>query len=132
MRPTLRRAPILLLLAVTISCSKAISPGTPAGDRDLITREQLGTPRFQTVYDAVSALHPAWLLTRYEDSHKDPGEVLVYKDHGRLGGVTVLRDISTTGIEYIRYYDAASAMLRWGEGHNHGVIFVSTLPEKSR
>jgi hypothetical protein len=98
----------------------------PSPDRDLITREEIQAQRFSNAFQLVEALHSNWLRTRGTDSFASPGQVLVYLDDSRLGGVETLRSISTTTIGYIRYYDGIAASARWGLDHGHGVIFVST------
>jgi hypothetical protein len=129
MRPTSQAfLPVLLLALVAIpACSGQSKPGSPVRDRNVITHEQMQEGHFRNVYDAVVALHSNWLLTKGTDSHVAPGQVLVYFDNTRYGGVESLRGIATTSISYVRYYDAVAATARWGLDHGHGVIFVSTL-----
>jgi hypothetical protein len=125
MRPVGRYAALLLLLLAP-ACAGRQSGNTPAPDRDLITREQIQRHRFNNAYEAVQALHANWLSTRGTDSFSNPGEVLVYLDNMKLGGVEKLREIGSATIGSIRYYDGIAATARWGLDHGHGVIFVST------
>ena len=130
MHASIQAAVLLVFTLAAVSCSSRPG-GTPAGpDRNLITRVQLAETRFTNVYDAVASLRPNWLTTKFRDSFVSPGEVLVYHDNIRLGGVENLRDIATHSVESVRFYDPAAASARWGLDHGHGVIFVSTLAEK--
>jgi hypothetical protein len=126
MRPAARRFALLVLILLTPACASRRSGNTPGPDRNLITREQIQQHRFNNAYEAVQALHANWLSTRGTDSFQNPGEVLVYLDNMRLGGVEKLREIGSATIGSIRYYDGISASARWGLDHGHGVIFVST------
>ena len=57
--------------------------------------------------------------------------VQVYLDDNRLGGVEMLRNINTSLIQYIRWYDGIAATGRWGLDHGAGVIYVSTRDNDS-
>jgi hypothetical protein len=94
-----------------------------------MTLEQMREGHFTTVYDAVAALHSNWLLAKGTDSFAAPGQVLVYFDNVRYGGVESLRKIPTQSISYVRYFDGMAATARWGLDHGHGVIYVSTLAD---
>jgi hypothetical protein len=50
----------------------------------------------------------------------------VYLDNARLGGPETLREIHTGSITSVRFYDSAKAQYRFGIGHTHGAILVST------
>jgi hypothetical protein len=92
--------------------------------RDIITQKELA---MQTVaYDAIQSLRPTWLRPRGTDSIRNPSQVWVYRDGSRLGGVEILRNMSTADIAEIRFYDAAAATQRWGMGHGAGVISITT------
>jgi hypothetical protein len=119
------RLAVFLLFLAAPACTAR--PSTkPAPDRNLITREQITEHRFNTAYEAVEALHANWLSTRGTDSFQSPGQVWVYLDNTKLGGVERLREIGASTIGSIRYYDGISATARWGLDHGHGVIFVSS------
>ena len=51
-------------------------------------------------------------------------EVQVYLDGVHLGGVDMLKGISTPAIQYLRYINGTDATTRWGIGHGRGVIFI--------
>jgi hypothetical protein len=120
---------LLAVLALTAGCA---SGGTrrPGGDRDVITYDQLVANHFTDAYRAVETLHSIWLRPRGPDSINAPGQVWVYLDGMRFGGVESLRSIPVmpNTVAYIRFFDGPSAAARWGLDHGNGVIFVSSHP----
>lgn len=129
MRTVTRSFAVHLLLSVLLSaCAGTGSSAerSPNPNRDLLTQEEIR--RHRTVYEAVDALRGTWLRPRGTGSFRNPGQVQVYQDGNRVGGVEVLRSMSPANIAYVRYYDGIAAGSRWGLGHENGVIFVSTTP----
>lgn len=124
-RPAHLIAPLILLLACTASRADSGVPGTRTR-HDILTVEQLRSTGTQNAFDAVQALRASWLRPRGPDSFRTPGQVMVYIDDVRLGGVDTLRNISVPQIIFIQYYDGNAASGRWGLDHGNGVIFVST------
>jgi hypothetical protein len=122
----LRRSTFALVLLLSAACGARTDGGRPSADRNLITRDEILEHQFSNAFQLVEALHSNWMRTRGTDSFASPGQVLVYLDESRLGGIDTLRSIATQSIGYIRYYDGLSASARWGLDHGHGVIFVST------
>lgn len=55
----------------------------------------------------------------------DPG-IIVYLDRQRLGRVSELEDIPVAIVDEIRLLNVAEANTRFGRGHPHGVILVTT------
>jgi len=127
MRFAVGRLVILFVLLVSADCSARRGQNARV-DRNLITHEQITTNRFTTAFDAVEALRSNWLHTKGTDSFGTPGQVRVYLDDTRLGGVETLREIAANTVVYIRYFDGVTATQRWGLDHGQGVIFVSTHP----
>jgi lysophospholipase L1-like esterase len=101
----------------------------PRIDRTVLAREQMLKARYNNVYDAVAAMRPNWLRPRGPESFTVPTVVWVYLDEQRLGDVETLRNIQTSQVSTVRFYDGPSATGRWGVGHNAGVIHVSTWSE---
>lgn len=110
----------LLLVGACVSGTGAASAGTG----DVITREQIDRGQWANAYDLVSNLRPRWVHTRGADSFENPGQVQVYVDGTRLGGVQLLRTLPTTAIQRIEWVDPVSAAGRWGLNHAHGVIHL--------
>ena len=126
----IRRAPLLLLalLAIAAACS-ANASGARATRSDTITVDDLRAANAVNVFDAVRTIRPNWLRARSPNSLQNQGQVQVYFDDTRIGGVDALRSIPTQGIAYIRWFDPISASSRWGLDHEQGAIVVSTRPE---
>ena len=53
-------------------------------------------------------------------------KIIVYMDDVRLGGVEAMRDVPAELLTSARFLDAREATLRYGGGHAHGVIALST------
>ena len=124
----MKRAP-LFVAALFLLCSGCASGkgGTRTNtDRTVITRAQLQQNNFTNAYDAVASLHSNWLQKRGTDSFLAPGEILVYVDEVRFGGIETLRSLASSSIGSIRFFDGIAASNRWGVGHGNGVILVSS------
>ena len=110
-------------LVVSTSCGGKQVATSPRGDRNLITIDQIQERGFRTAYEAVEGLRAQWLVAR-PDGLTTQREIQVYLDNSRMGGVSALRQISTTEIASIRWIDPATAINRWGVDHGQGVIQV--------
>jgi hypothetical protein len=121
------RLSIIVLLLVLAACGGPRTQGS-ATRSDLLTQETLRTGSQSNVYEAVQAIRPNWLRPRGPDSFRNPGQVQVYLDAVRLGGVETLRTIPVQQVQFIQWYDPVSASSRWGLDHGHGAILVSTRP----
>ena len=124
-----KTAVVSLLCSLALaSCMRTTASTSPRADRDTITHDQMAEARFQTVYDAVEALHSNWLQARGPDSFSNPSEVRVYLDNSLLGGTTKLHEIAANTVTWVKHYDGVAATARWGLDHGAGVIYVSTYP----
>src|SRR5262245_54511532 len=130
MRVRLGRLAEAALLVTALAGCAARRTGTsiPEGDRNEISQAQMQERRFTNVYDAVQSLRSNWLQKRGTDSFSKPGQIWVYMDGTKLGGLEALRSIAVTGVAFVRHFDGASATARWGLDHGQGVIFVSSVP----
>jgi hypothetical protein len=107
----------------------ACAAGTSGGGglaADLITRDQIEEFGASDAFDLVRALRPTWLHKRGSTSFYNEGEIRVYLDGTDLGGIEDLRNIHSDNIETLQFLDARQANLRFGPGHEHGVILVLT------
>ena len=106
----------------------------PGGDGPLrsgrftIIAEEIQGASLTNAYDAVSLLHPEWLVQRGATSFTDFGtdNIRVYLNNTQLGGTESLRQVDSSIIESIQFFSALVATARWGAGHPHGVIQVVT------
>jgi hypothetical protein len=99
-------------------------PVVEAGD--VIARHEIVAAHVQNAYELVERLHPQWLRKRGVSDLQNESDVVVYLDNARLGGPETLREIHVGGVSSVRFYDAAKAQYRFGVGHAHGAILVST------
>jgi hypothetical protein len=125
------RTGLLLALLTILGCARTTrDPTVPRVERDVLTQEQVLETRTTNAFEAIATLRSNWLIPRGVDSFSNPGQVLVYFNDTRLGGVVTLQGISLNEIGYIQYFDGTEASARWGLDHGHGVIYVSTLPPR--
>lgn len=123
----------------------APAPGDPGSDRMWIGRSEIRGTDASDVYALIQSIRPEWLRDRGVQSwsesargHGDeegvsvtPGRdrILVYLDDLRLGGVDELRSIAPTDIDHLQFIGPREATYRYGTGHSHGVILLSTAPD---
>lgn len=123
--------------------SSSTSTESAAERRRVILREEMEQTVAATVLDLVQSLRPEWLVVRGIQRFREggtvnldsrgqgnavPGEatIIVYLDNGRLGGLETLRQIPASNAASITFLDGPAAQYRFGRGHTHGAIVVST------
>lgn len=131
------------LMATIVGCATGSgSAATAARDRDVLAMEEIRRASATNAFDLVKSLRPNWLNTRGVDSFREsaraqgtrgqvtPGidVLIIYLDNARLGGEETLRQIAVPTVTSLQYFDAKSATYKWGPGHTHGAILVSTAP----
>jgi hypothetical protein len=127
----------VLAAALGWACSGATSAGAGAtADRpspsqrrtgNVITADELSRIAATSLDDAVRALRPNWLRNAPSTIRPDAeGTVVIYLDRVRLGGPESLRQINPMQVSEVRYYSPSEAELRFGPGHLHGAIEVTT------
>jgi hypothetical protein len=131
------------LLPVAGSSPQGLRP-VRAANRRAIEREDIVHSAAVNAYELVRSLRKDWLIPRGLNSWREsargsagfgaplnvvPGadHILVYLDNARLGGTQTLEEVSLDAIERVEFVDGAEATFRWGSGHAHGVILLSTL-----
>jgi hypothetical protein len=135
----MRAVRVLLTLSIALigaSCGSAMQPidsdfATPPRMRStLITSEEIRQRGpYSNLFDLVQSLRPRWVLSQGPDSFVGAqGQVQVHVDGNRFGNVAVLRRLSPAGVTSIRWVPPIEAGARYGIGHSHGVIIVSTSP----
>jgi hypothetical protein len=100
------------------------------GDTNVIDREEILSNRSASnAYELISSLRPLWFQTRgLTNLRQAAGEedIVIYMDNARLGAREALRRVPLGSIEYLQFFPAPAATQRWGGGHLHGAILVST------
>ena len=131
----------LLLLALALGWTPLSAQSQQKRDRYLISQEEVSASSAQNAYDLVRNLRPQWLRLRGdhtirtrtvttpvggEASVLETGEIIVYLDGVRYGKHEDLRGLPLGDIGTLRFLDASSATQRFGTGHSHGAILVTS------
>jgi hypothetical protein len=119
-------AALATVLMAACAPARGSAEGEAHPDRDLISLEQVQAARVDNAYELVRKLHPIWLRKRGANSVQNDGDVVVYLNDTRLGGPEALRQVETITITSIRFFGPGPANFRFGTGHHHGAIQVST------
>ncbi len=119
-----------LLMTVLVSCAAPGAGGGRLGDPDVITRDEIddsGSSR--TAWDLVNSLRPQWLITRGITTLRQAvgaDTIIIYMDNARLGTPSSMRGVPLGNVQYLQFFSAPEATLRWGGGHLQGAILIST------
>lgn len=125
----MRLAPLVaaLLLPLAACASGGGGRGATGYNSNVITADEIEQSGAENVLVLVKSLRPNWLRSRGATSVMAEGALVAYLDGTRLGGPEMLREVTTEGIASVRFYDAASATVRFGAGHQHGAIQAISL-----
>lgn len=124
---TPRLIAVLLVAGLAAACASSGSSGSR--DRNLISIEEISASQTSTAYDLVRQLRPHFLRISGPTSINSPSGpevIVVYLDGARLGGPETLQNIPTTDVASIQFLNASRATTRYGTGHPHGAIVVTT------
>lgn len=132
MSALIRSASLLLLAVLPLAaCSSRSGPETgrmrQSHDANRLTHEQVVGTHTSDAYEAIRILRPNWLRKRGSMSVTQQSDIQVYLDNVQIGGPEVLRSIPANTVGGLQFLDASSATQRWGTGHVHGAILVTTL-----
>lgn len=97
-------------------------------DPNLITAEEIAGKSAQSLYDAVRALRPAWMMRGRTTAlmPQNEGGLIVYVDGTRFGNFESLRQLVPSVAQSVRYYSPSDAEAHFGPGHLNGAIEVIT------
>ena len=112
--------------------TSATATGRPAPPQsrnsDVITADELSRISATSLDEVVRTLRPQWLRNAPSTIRPEAeGTVVVYQDRVRLGGPENLRQINPLQVKEVRYYAPSEAQLRYGPGHLHGAIEVTSI-----
>jgi hypothetical protein len=127
MRPS-RLAVLGLLLIVTASCASSSQGPRTSARRDArqLSSEEIRTTSASNMYDVIRSQRPEWLIKRGQTSINLEGDIVVYVDNVALGGPEALKSIDVHSVQNVRFLSASEAQMRYGVGHMHGAIVVTT------
>ena len=127
--PPLSCWPLVVLLVALGGCTGS-SQSTGANDGDspnTITQEEIQEIGVSSsAHNLVRRLEPEWLRKRGRSSIQNPGDVRVYVDGTSQGGPETLRGIDVINVKSIKFLEPDEATMRYGGGHDNGVILVKT------
>lgn len=120
----------------------AVTESTPRAGSYLGLAE-IRESQARTAYELIYNQRMHWLVTRGANSVAEsprgeargdfqisvmPGrdKIIVYMDDVRIGGVEDMREITADILTSARFLDTREATLRYGGGHAHGAILLST------
>lgn len=123
---------LTVLLPLALACSGNPAPeGTPSAapryDRSLISAAEVDQARERSVataYDLVRQLRPHWMGSSQSTISGGSGQIVVFMDRQRLGGVESLRQVSLTQVASLRYLSPSEAGAMFGADVNYGAIDV--------
>ncbi|HEX5437078.1 MAG TPA: hypothetical protein VFW98_07960 [Gemmatimonadaceae bacterium] len=122
-------------------------------NENVITAAEISASHEHDAYDLIKSVRPNMLVVHGNTSleHNDPSmpgihgtptpgtvpgpdsdhpqgnnAIIVFLNGQRLGGVSLLRRMSTTDIREIRFLTPAQAQYQYGQGYPQGVILITT------
>lgn len=135
---------------------RLINPGAarPATDlemdrgRSVLTREMIVASGAANAEDLIRSYRAEWMQPRGVNSFAEtasgygagrtlvviPGEdhIIVYVDNTSVGGTQHLPGIALADVWQIEFIPGPQATFRWGAGHAHGVIHITTIGASRR
>ena len=126
---SLRAIGLLMLVATLPACAARSSRDHTSTRRSAsgpITREELESARYATLYDAVLALRGQWLQSRGPSTLIGrPVDIQVIAGEIKMGGVDALRTMGSDNVVSVAFVDPVTAAQRWGGSHAQGAIVVT-------
>jgi hypothetical protein len=118
--------PVLLFAA---ACASSAAGGATAsrGDPNIIRRTELSEAQLNEMnaYQVVQQVRPRMLSSLGPTSATGmSNQLVVYLDATKLGNVDTMREIRMAELQEIRYLPPSEATLRYGTGHENGVILL--------
>ena len=124
---------LLAFGAVASACARTSQPNDisrTSSNASVISRTEMENARYASLYEVVQSLRGRWLQTRGPKTLLGrPGEVQVFVDDMRMGGVDALRSLKTDNVVSISFVDPVAAGQRWGGKYAQGTIVVTTQPD---
>ena len=123
-----RLAALAVLLLATAACASTSTAGRTSGRRDarVLSAEEIKASSASNLYDVIRSYRPEWLIKRGQTSINLEGDIVVYVDNVALGGPESLKSIDVQSVQSARFLNASEAQMRYGVGHMHGAIVVTT------
>jgi hypothetical protein len=123
-----RLTTVVILLLVVAACASSGTQRRTSARRDTrsLSAEEIRTSSASNLYDVIRSHRPEWLIKRGQTSINLEGDIVVYVDNVALGGPESLKSIDVQSVQFVRFLSASEAQMRFGVGHMHGAIVVTT------
>jgi hypothetical protein len=123
-----RLTTVVILLLVTAACASSGTQRRTSARRDTrsLSAEEIRSSSASNLYDVIRSHRPEWLIKRGQTSINLEGDIVVYVDNVALGGPESLKSIDVQSVQFVRFLNASEAQMRFGVGHMHGAIVVTT------
>jgi hypothetical protein len=115
-----------ILLIAAVSC---VHSGTARGsDRRLITEEEILSTNATTAFDVIARLRAEYLRNRGPTSLVLPSraEPVVFLNDQLYGSIGTLKEVRSSDLAEIRFYDGPDAITKFGSQYSGGVIQLVT------
>ena len=126
-----RRFVATAMIALAAGCASSAGVAPSKQNQNLISSDEITQSSAANAYDLIQRLRPNYLRTRGAvhgtpngATKIEPVDLVVYLNENRLGNSDQLRQISTSEIREIRYFNASEATTKWGTGHSAGAVQV--------
>jgi len=109
-----------------VSC---VRPATSAGsNRKLITEDEILSTNATTAYDVIARLRAEYLRNRGPTSLVLPSraEPVVFLNEQLYGAIDALKQVRSSDLAEIRFYDGPDAVTKFGSQYSGGVIQLVT------
>jgi hypothetical protein len=123
-----RLAALAVLLVFTAACASSPTQERRTTRRDarMLGADEIRSSAASNLYDVIRSYRPEWLIKRGQTSINLEGDIVVYVDNVALGGPESLKSIDVQSVQSVRFLNASEAQMRYGVGHMHGAIVVTT------
>ncbi|HEY1952178.1 MAG TPA: hypothetical protein VGG76_05180 [Gemmatimonadaceae bacterium] len=125
-----KRSFSILLAAATMACATSGAGAGSAARRDstLLTADEIAASHETNAYDVVQKTRPLFLKTRGRTSINSGASeyATVFVDGQFYGDLNTLKNIVSSQIKDIRYFNGPDAVTRFGMQYGSGVINVET------
>ena len=122
------------VLLLTLACGSARRSNV-VYDRNQLSRAELASRPSDNMHNVISSLRRNWLVTPMGaagiGNTAATAAVVIFVDGTELGGVEVLRSMSSASVESARYYSMTEAQSKFGFRAESPVIeIVSRKPDQ--
>lgn len=115
-----------IFLLAAVCCAHPASAG--GSNRKLITEEEILSTNATTAYDVIARLRAEYLRNRGPTSLLLPSraEPVVFLNEQLYGSMDVLKQVRSSDLTEIRFYDGPDAVTKFGSQYSGGVIQLVT------